>query len=170
MKSSDIIAFCSLSVAVLVFLATAWQVWVSHKHNRLSVRPFLVLDTSRRIDLRHAGITYSVKNLGLGPAIIRDRYFTKNNERFTPSGIAIDEVKAFIEHVLGQQIPYRLHTFGLPGKNSAISSQGEVVVADIEFPTLKENLVPILQEISGDIGIHINYESMYGETFSLDIR
>lgn len=84
--------------------------------------------------------------------------------------MAIDEVKAFVEHVLGQQVQYHLHTFGLPGKGTAIPSQDEVVVADIECPTLGENLLPTLQEMAGDIGFHINYESMYGETFSLDVR
>ena len=170
MTSSDIIATCSVIVAVLAFFATAWQAWLSHRHNRLSVRPLLIWHTSRGNDPTRAGITYSVKNLGLGPAIVRDRYFTKNGERFTHPGMAIDEVKAFVEHVLGQQMQYHLHTFGLPGKDTAIPSQDEVVVADIKFPTLGANLLPTLQEMAGDIGFHINYKSMYGETFSLDIR
>lgn len=170
MTTSDIIATCSVIVAVLAFFATAWQAWLSHRHNRLSVRPLLVWRISRRNDPTSAGIAYSVKNLGLGPAIIRDRYFTKNGERFTPPGMAIDEVKAFVEHVLGQQVEYHLHTFGLPGKDTAIPSQDEVVVADIVFSTPGADLLPTLQEMAGVIGFHINYESMYGETFSLDVR
>lgn len=170
MTPSDIIAICSVLVAVFAFVATAWQAWLSHRHNRLSVRPLLVWHIDRHNDPKHAGITYSVKNLGLGPAVIRERYFTKDGERFVSPGIPIDEVKAFVEHVFGQQVQYNLHTFGLPGKDAAIPSQGEVVVADIEFPTLGPDILPTLREIAGDIAFHVKYESMYGEPFSLEAR
>lgn len=170
MTPSDIIATCSVLVAVFAFVETAWQAWLSHRHNRLSVRPLLVWHINRRDDPKRAGITYSIKNLGLGPAVIRERYFTKDGERFVAPGIPIDEVKAFVEHVIGQQVQYHLHSFGLPGKDAAIPSQGEVVVIDIEFPTLGQDLLPTLRGMAGDIAFHIKYESMYGEPFSLEAR
>ncbi len=167
MTSSDVIATCSVIVAALAFIATLWQAWLAHKHNRLSVRPLLVWHIARSNNPGSAGITYSVKNLGLGPAVIRDRYFTKDKNRFIVPGLATDEVHAFLESVLGRRVQYRLRGFGLPGKDSAIPSQSEFVIAAIDFPGLPASGLGNVEEMAGDINFHIKYESMYGEPFRL---
>lgn len=166
MNSSDIIAICSAIVALLAFAATAWQGWLAHRHNRLSVRPLLVWHIQREATNDGANITYVLRNLGLGPAVIKDRYFTKDKVPFVTPVDATDEVNAFVSHVLATKINYHLSTFGLPGRGSAISSQGEVIIGRLHFPGVRLEQLSTLEKIAGDIDFFVDYESMYQEQFS----
>lgn len=168
MTSSDIIATCSVIVAVLAFAATALQTWLSHRHNKLSVRPLLVWHISRRNETTSCGVTYSVRNLGLGPAIISDRHFTKDNVRFSAPKVAANEVNAFVEFSLGERIKYHLKSFGMPGKDSAIPSQGEVIIAELYFPTIAPRNFEIVEKLAGNINFHVKYKSIYGECFEFN--
>jgi hypothetical protein len=167
MTSSDVIATCSAIVAALALIATFWQGWLAHRHNRLSVRPLLVWHVARSYSPNSARIAYSVKNLGLGSAIVRDRYFTKDEERFIAPDLKTDEVEAFLRHVLGQKFQYNMKNYGLPGRDAAIASQTEIVIADIEFPTLTASSLADVETIAGNIAFHVKYESMYKEPFQL---
>lgn len=167
MSTSDVIATCSVFVAVLALFATAWQAWLSHRHNRLSVRPLLVWHIERTTHTGSSSIVYVVKNLGLGPALVQDRYFTKDDIRFSPPDFKLDEVEAFLSTVLGQKVQYHLKQFGLPGKMAAIPSQCEVRVAHIEFPDITPGQLGTIEELAGCVGFHIHYKSMYGELFEL---
>ncbi len=170
MTSSDIIALSSAITAACALFATFWQAWLSYKHNRLSVRPKLVWHVTRR-DSPNSGIAFAVRNLGLGPAVIRERYFSKDNTRFVPPMAQTDEVKAFVAHAFGQQqVHYALKQFGLPGKDAAIPGQGEVVIADIEFPALPFAQLDTIVLLAGDVAFHVKYESLYGERFELEAR
>lgn len=167
MTASDVIATSSVFVAILAFFATVYQAWIARHHNRLSVRPHLVWHIGRRNAPSGAGIVYSVKNLGLGPAIITERYFTKDGIRFVAPGLQTDEVPDFLHHVIGRKFEYRLNVFGTPGKNAAIPSQGEVVIADIDFPSQSLAQIATFEQVAGNVAFHINYESLYGEKFEL---
>jgi hypothetical protein len=167
MTPTDIVAFASLAIAVFAFFATSWQAWIAYKHNRISVRPLLVWHVSKFNTKDSTGISFSVRNLGLGPAIIRDRYLVKDGNRFVPADQKSDEVPAFVDHVFGKKVNYQLKEFGLPGKGAAIASQGEVVVASLEFLQVLAPVLTGIIESAGDVAFHIHYESMYGEKYEL---
>ena len=167
MTSADIIATCSVVVAILAFLATAYQAWVARHHNRLSVRPHLVWHIGRRNSPAGAGLVYSVRNLGLGPAIVTERFFTSNDIRFVPPSLQTDEVPDFLQHIIGRKFQYKLNAFGLPGKASAIPMQGEIIIADIDFPGQSLAQVAVNEEIAGKIAFHLKYKSLYDEPFEL---
>ncbi len=167
MSSSDIIATCSVIVAVVALVATFWQAWLAHKHNRLSVRPLLIWHSSRTNNAHSSRIAFSVKNHGLGPAIVEERYFTKDGSRFIPTGPKTDEVGEFLAHVVGTKLQYRLHTYGLPGKESAIPSQAEIVIADVEFPSLAPSSFSVLEQLVGEVDFHVEYHSLYEKKFHL---
>lgn len=166
MSPSDIIATCSVVVAVLAFAATAWQAWLAYDHNRLSVRPLLAWHIRRETSADGATVTYVLKNLGLGPAVIKDRYFTKDGSRFQAPALATDEVNAFVASVLASKVAYHLKTFGLPGRGAAIPSQGEVVIGEIFFPSARLEQLSTFEELAGNIDFHVKYESMYREAFT----
>jgi hypothetical protein len=170
MTSADVIALSSAVIACCAFFATVWQAWLAHQHNRLSVRPLLVWHVARRNSPESAGIAFTVRNLGLGPAVIRERYFSKDNVRFHAPDLQSDEVQAFVAHVFGTRTHYHLKQFGLPGKDGAIPSQGELLIADIEFPSLPASKLELVVQLAGDVAFHINYESMYGEKYKLEAR
>lgn len=65
-------AHATALVAIIAVAFTFWQIRVAREHNRLSVRPRLVLwlDSSTELDGHHT-TTVIAKNLGLGPAYVR---------------------------------------------------------------------------------------------------
>ena len=167
MPPSDYISMCATIVAACALAATFWQGWLAFQHNRLSVRPHLVWHVARTNDTDKSGICFSIRNLGVGPAIIRDRYFQKYGVRFQSLDLKTDTVQSFVEFAFGKNMQYNLKSFGLPGMNSAVSSQGQVVIADIEFPGGQaENLNDAL-ELAGKISFHVTYESLYREKYTL---
>jgi hypothetical protein len=168
MNNSDYIALGSAVISCCALFGTIWQAWLSHRHNRLSVKPFLVWHIARRnVSQDSSAITFSIKNLGLGPAIVKERYFTKNEERFKPPGLATDEVQDFTSHVYGKNLVYILRQYGLPGKEAAIASGQEIIVADIEYPGLNFQDLRMAIEKAGNVGFHVIYESIYGERFEM---
>lgn len=169
--SSDVIALSSAVIALCAFFATAWQAWLAHKHNRLSVRPWLVWHTEKRnVSAPNTyplfGVVFSVKNQGLGPAVIHERYFTFRGERFFKPDDAVNEVEAFIQHVFGSTLPRRVPRFGLPGAGAAIPAGAEVLIADVEFHGMNERAVTNALDALGEIVFHIKYESIYGEPYN----
>lgn len=144
-----------------------WQGWIAYKHNRLSTKPHLVWHVSRMSSQTGSGIAFSIKNLGLGPAIIRDRYLSKDDVKFEHAGLATDEVPAFLDHVFARKINYHLRQFGLPGVDSAIASGQEFIIAQIEFPTVPITHLQAVVELAGDIGFHMIYESLYEQKFEM---
>ena len=168
MITADLIATCSVVVAVAAVGATFFQQRATHKHNKLSVRPLLTWHSSRRAENEGTYVTYSLRNHGLGPAVVKDRYFSKDTMRFQPPNLAIDEVTAFIDTVLGNKVRYQLRTYGLPGVEAAIPSQGEIVIGQLFFPGLPAEQLGLVEQLAGEVHFHVHYESMYREPYYLN--
>jgi hypothetical protein len=83
-------AHATALVALIAVAFTFWQIRVAREHNRLSVRPRLViwLDSSTEPDGHHA-TTVIAKNLGLGPA-----YVTKVEYLFKGKAVDIRDANA----------------------------------------------------------------------------
>ena len=86
-------AHATALVAVIAVAFTFWQIRVAREHNRLSVRPRLViwLDSSTELD-GHRTTTVIAKNLGLGPA-----YVTKIEYLFNGTAVDIRDANAVQE-------------------------------------------------------------------------
>lgn len=169
MSNSDIIAYSSVVIALCALFATVWQAQLAYKHNRLSIKPVLVWHIARKdVGENSCGICFSLRNLGMGPAIIRDRYFSKDGVRFEVLSIKTNEVRDFVDHVYGSQIQYKLKNFGLPGKNSAMANGQEIIVADVEFPSLPLDQIQTAINLAGSVEFHVKYESIYEEKFELE--
>lgn len=136
-------------------------------HNRLSVRPHLVWHIARRNCADASGVTYSIRNLGLGPAVVCERYFAKDGIRYFSPDLKTDEVPGFVAHAFGERVQYQLQAFGLPGKGASIPANAEVVVAELLFPGASANQLKSIEEMAGDVSFHVKYESMYGDKFEL---
>lgn len=167
MNTTDVIATCSLVVAALAFISTTFQLWSTHRHNKLSVRPLLTWHIARRAEKDGTTIAYVLRNHGLGPAVVNDRYFSKDAVRFKPPQLALDEVTAFVAFALGTKVPYQLKSYGLPGIGAAVPSQGEVTIGELFFPGVPPDRLAVVEELAGEVHFHVEYESMYGEKYSL---
>lgn len=174
MSASDQIAAAAAIVALCAFFATAWQAYQAQlqtklvaRHNRLSVRPLLVWNTSRTRFDAGCEFTFTVCNYGVGPAIVRDRYFTIDGKRFTPDEKEVDELEALAKHVLGQTVLYSLKQHGLPGVGSAMKEGSELTVARLHFPRNGIDAIDAVLATRGDIQFCLDYECLYGERFEL---
>jgi hypothetical protein len=168
MNNSDYIALGSAVVSLCALFATAWQGWLAFQHNRLSTKPHIVWHVSRSsVGQSGSSISFSLKNLGLGPAFVKDRYLSLDGKRFMPQGLATDEVRDLIKEAFGSKISYVLRQFGLPGVDAAIASGQEIIVATIEFPTIAFDNLHTAVDLAGDVGFHLIYESLYEQQFEL---
>jgi hypothetical protein len=168
MNNSDYIALASAIVSICALFATGWQGWHAYQHNRLSVKPHVVWHISHSsVGQNGSSISFSVKNLGLGPAIIKDRYLSIDGRKFKPPGLATDEVRDFTKECFGQKIKYILRQFGLPGIESAIASSQEITIATIELPETSFDNIHTAIDYAGSIGFHMVYESIYKQRFEM---
>jgi hypothetical protein len=67
MDASDLVAVCSVVIAVAALAVSGYQSWLARDHNRRSVRPALQFASSWRAGST-AGLQLS--NVGLGPALV----------------------------------------------------------------------------------------------------
>lgn len=167
LSNSDTIAATSAIVALLAFAATIWQGWMTRKHNRLSVRPLLVWHIQKNSTSNGIEITFCVTNKGIGPAIVDDRWFTIEGRKFEPQGLQADLVVELTANILKDVHPYFLQQHGVPGVESSILPQEEVIIAKITFPGLTtQNQAPVIEAIDR-AAFNIKYECLYERKFLL---
>lgn len=166
MSNSDLIATCSAFVALLAFVVTIFQLLAAQKHNRLSVRPWLAWNVSRSNADDGCTITYSLRNQGLGPAIVKDRYFSLGGEKFKTEGSVAFMVEECVRQLIGDKFKYRLLRHGLPGCNIPMPVMAEVVIAELFFPGMSDSQIDDMEATLPDLHFHVSFESMYGEKYT----
>ncbi|MGB5079948.1 MAG: hypothetical protein WBO23_04305 [Burkholderiales bacterium] len=107
-------------------------------------------------------------NVGVGPALIADRYFQENGTRLSLP-IGEHPVQSLLRTVFNSKIEYKVLTHGLPAVRGAIAPQTELVVFELHFPTLTERTAPPLEEFAKRYELVVEYESLYGDKNTLRI-
>jgi hypothetical protein len=123
----------------------------------------------RRRSITDAGVelVYSIKNHGVGPAIIRDRFFLVNGQRFNASTTHGDEVLELSQALLRNKIPYFLREHGLPGKRTTIPQNGEHVIVRLHFPAVVAPQVDLVLSQLDEVIFCLEYESLYKKYFEM---
>jgi hypothetical protein len=160
---SDYIALGSLVTAACAFFITIWQSWHTRRHDRLSVRPLLTWNREREHFGARVRLKFKMQNCGLGPAIVKGRYFTLAGARFSIGPPSIDEVPALAKRLFAGRLEYHLPQHGLPGIDSAIPAGGEFVIAVLEFPEASLAALNDVTRADGELAFTVHYESMYGD-------
>jgi hypothetical protein len=166
LTAQDYTAICSAVIALCALFATIWQSRATIHHNKISVRPHLIWHTSRKNLTDKCVVSFSIKNQGLGPAIIKSRFFTLNGKRYRPN-VAMNEVEEFINHAFGKKIDFAVLRYGLPGEDASMPQGGEFIIAEISFNDMSGDKLWSLEHIVGELDFIANYESLYGEKFKL---
>lgn len=127
------------------------------------MRPHLVWSIDRNYSNEDLTITFTLLNQGIGPALIRDRYFELDGKRFHA-----DDVEVLAKTILEGQFSYHVTKNGLPGIGSSMPPSGKVVIAkvaiDIKVPEDRKKVEAILNRTS----FKVRYESLYQETLKLE--
>jgi hypothetical protein len=161
-KISD---WVSIAVAGLAFGATWWQAKITREHNKISVTPMLVNGNHWDLSPTALTVSFAIKNAGVGVALVTDRYFTFEGNRFTPqqSDSTIEELCALTFKTF---LPYHVASTGLFGKKARIPPGSELVLAKLVFPNPHSDLRDVVIGLTSKIDFHVQYECLYGEKFS----
>lgn len=155
----DVVAVLAASAA---FSASAWQAWIARRHNRLTVRPALTWTRNTLQSDHGVVLTFAVVNNGVGPAFVRERFFTVCGDRWTPP--EHDQViSALVTQVLGQTINYQVAEQGMPGIGAPIAAGARYTIAKIVFPGAALSSVEALLE-HVDVHFCARYECLYDIT------
>lgn len=143
-------------IAVCAVLATFWQAKISWEHNKLSVRPCIII-----ISQTSNNHCYEIVNAGVGPAIITkiEYVFNKKNSES-------------IEELLKEEL--RKHDFkdyptiiNLP---TTLSAGEKIVLLKLSIKDDDEQKREIGKHIINSIGVKIRYESAYKEEFNWPLK
>ena len=167
MNASDYIAICSGVIALGALAATYWQTRHSISHSVLSVRPLLCWHKKKMTTDAGCIVTFSVRNLGLGPAVVRKRFFSVGSERFDVEPDDDGLVESVASKAIGNKFVFRVLQSGTPGKGSALQSGGEFLIAEFLFDGMGINAAETALRSLPDLDFVVEYESMYEERFTL---
>lgn len=160
LQSGDIIACAAAVIALCSFGATIWQGRLTRGHNRLSVTPLLVWSRGRSWSDHSVTCSFSIKNVGIGPAIVKRQRCIYQDEEIELRGD--DVIRQLIGRMLGDCFPYVLRRHGLPGIGTAIPPGKECIIASIEFESLSEEQLNLVEKFLV-IEYSLEYESLYGD-------
>ncbi|WP_420555199.1 hypothetical protein [Neptuniibacter marinus] len=153
-------------IAASAMGATLWQGYIARKHNRLSVKPHLVVHST--LSLQSPQIAFAISNDGLGPAIFQSYTLSIYDTELTPDD-TIEEITRIIQgygHSSATSITLRGWHAGESYKQGAYKEAFEVYG---DFGTDKAQLDDV-RKLLKNITIKINYSSIYGEEFKLTFR
>ena len=161
-------------IAALAFVVAAYQSYSTHRHNRILVVPHLIFQSQFNSVTLEGFYTYSlkVKNVGLGPAIIK-RYDIKLGDEKRPNGHSIFEMWVnFVNANLNAKGTARCIA-GFLYADHALEKGEEKALLEVHFPNdgLKfmeaRKLVKAAVEL---IDAKIDYECYYGNKFTIAKR
>lgn len=151
--SSVVIALCAL-----VF--TIWAGWLTHKHNKLSVKPHLTTCVNRRTELHQYGI--EIVNNGLGPAVI-DSFVVKldGNEM---KGHATEPIESILKALfVDSSYKYEATTLDVGYSMPSNEKRPLVTVQFLEpFTITPEDFEEKLSRCE----LLIEYSNYYGDSFT----
>lgn len=149
--ATTIIALAAVAVAV-------YEGSKNRKHNRLSLKPALVLDTSTSNN--PPSVSATVVNAGLGPAVIRKIQLFNHGE----------ELVGDLEYELRSVISKMFEKFYVVQTTTSVMKTGYILRASSESLLLKITFTPDepsniegIKELLNTIDVRVKYESFYGQ-------
>lgn len=159
MSSSDSIALAAAFVSLCALCAVIWQGYLTWKHNKLSVKPNIdVLIDLKRID----PVKITIKNHGLGPAIVDKIYFIINDESYDLSTVA--PMVAFINKYF-PDIAEPITHHATQGQ-SVIGSNNEVMLIEFCGSDVDNSLFDKVHNMLKNLTIIIEYSCVYGRKYN----
>ncbi len=154
-----VISLCAIGL-------TMYQAYLTRQHNRLSVRPHLVWHINRERGKASLKMIFTLKNEGIGPALIREMYFELDGKRFEADHI--EAIESFAKTLLGKQFVYHIAENGLPGIGASMPPSSQVVIAKVAIDCPSTEAYEQVEAIFERASFKVRYESLYEETFWLN--
>jgi hypothetical protein len=163
--SENIIAFCSLIIALSAFFLAIRESRQNKIHLRKSVKPILDIETDEKLVI--GSFVLSLVNYGLGPAIIDNL-----NTKFDNETVVIDTLNTKISKYL--DIHNSNSTFNLNMVSidtTSILKEG-VSREFLRFEFIKQGTIEkkIFRDLINKFSIDISYSDIYDEQFDLNFN
>jgi len=160
--TNTIVSFSAIIVSIASISIATWQGIESRRHNLLSVRPKLDLS----FDVSRNSLGYTILNQGLGSAIITERKIFLDGKEFIPQtkyfgwAAALQDTLRLMNMTLAAAFPL--------SKGVTIrAGQPWIIIQFSEQDNKDLTIDPKM--IYRRLAFKINYESMYGESFTCQI-
>lgn len=161
MEDSEVIALASSAVALCAFFVSVFQVFYSARHNKLQVKPLLLVENATD----GSDKIIAIHNLGLGPALVRGvtaTYKTLKYDLLTQHGL-----DAVTNHVHGHsQGGFEILTVCLQ-RGAPIPSSGCEKIIRITGASGTEYEERI-DEFVHELHVEVDYACMYGISYKTD--
>lgn len=162
------VALASLFIAVIATVFSGYQATLSRQHNRLAIRPYLVIHRTIGLEGQDYIAQIAVRNAGLGPAIIK-KYQVSFDGKVIGTG---DEPMTCFESIgqLTQYLSFSASCGRMILPNDTVLAP-QMMVKTIVFESggvtnaSREELFEFIQRF----GIDIEYTSLYREKFRAGI-
>ncbi|EPQ8526744.1 hypothetical protein ACUWUW_004270 [Vibrio vulnificus] len=159
MSSSDVIAVCSVFIAILALIATCWQAHLSRKHNMISAKPCVEIYAQL---LTTFPVSIKLTNEGFGPAIITKVTLGRGGEKVV---VDKEEDLRFLLDDLNHPNPdFNFHYF-MVDKQHVLGAGKELEL--VKFPGTEidklhyQNVMRVLTDFE------IDYECLYGKKYTV---
>jgi hypothetical protein len=163
-RVESIMAVCALLVATIAAAAAAYQTYVINEQFSATVWPYVSFDSSN--DTGNTTYSLAVKNVGLGPAIVRSAIVTVNGKPMGP-GTTGNPIETAIHPALQKAIAVenRRHQHGLLHTTTSSLGAGDVIPAGssltlvrVQGPDIYRNVM----SINPHVDVTICYCSVLG--------
>lgn len=151
-----IISIISLTVSLYALLQT-------RKYSQLSSVPHLDWHVGRNRANEGITFTFTLKNTGVGPAIILDWWFLLNGKKHESEHN--DQAQELAALCLRGKTPFVLKRHGTPGVGSIMPASQEICIAEIFIPGLKADQESLFGQWIEPVNFEASYQSLHGETF-----
>lgn len=174
-NSDRIVAISAMLISLLTLIIFLYQTSLMEEQSRLSVRPRLSfnMNIGKTISVKEAGVSsdttvtvwLSIKNNGLGPAIINDGWITYNNTTF--EGIS------FFNTELSELNQYGvMNTISELNEGQAIPVTEEIILFQYSYDSKYElqvnEILPLNEAYQFPFTITVDYASMYEEVWRIE--
>lgn len=158
------VAGLALAVACLQAREARKHAAIARDHNKITTLPMLVHHEDW--DLRDEGLVLrlSLKNVGMGVALVRDRYFIFENRRFNPrkQGFVVHEI---VDLLFKPVIPFRVLSTSMFGVKAKIPPGSSITLVTILFQDPHPQLKEVVEGLASKASFEVEYESVYKEHF-----
>lgn len=165
--ATAVVALLSFIVSLVAIRFTARQIHIAQEHNKLSVRPHLVLWAEwKESARRNPAVLLTVRNFGLGPALLTDPPVFRVDGREVDINDPAAAADAMVV-LFGDKWAHGQSYFQLVGEY-AIQKDGSLPLVEIEAdPSMRSSMRDILQ---AKVKITMPYRSPYEERLLCESR
>jgi hypothetical protein len=168
----QIIAVCALLVATIAAAASAYQTYVINQEFSATTWPYVSFDTTS--DTAIDAFTLGVRNVGLGPAIVRDTVVTVDGKPVGP-GTTGNPVYTALENAIARSeaAEVKRHQHGLVHVSTSSLAGGDVLPAGSSLVLLHAqgpDIFSLVRALQPHFDLSLCYCSVLGRCWSRRLK